>query len=89
MAREGYHLQHLLYTVALQRWLARRIADWDPQRHFGGVIYLFLRGLRPGWIQRHADPALPAGQPCGLWQQNTDPRLIAELSALFPSPDRR
>jgi exodeoxyribonuclease V beta subunit len=89
MAREGYHLQHLLYTVALQRWLARRIADWDPQRHFGGVIYLFLRGLRPGWVQHHADPTLPAGQPCGLWQQHTDPRLIAELSALFPSPDRR
>ncbi len=40
-----YPLQALLYDVALHRFLRWRIADYDPQRHLGGVLYLFLRGM--------------------------------------------
>ncbi|MDD2768636.1 MAG: UvrD-helicase domain-containing protein, partial [Methylococcus sp.] len=49
MAAEGYHLQHLLYTVALDRYLARRLPDYGYASHFGGVYYLFVRGVRPDW----------------------------------------
>jgi exodeoxyribonuclease V beta subunit len=42
-----YDLQYLLYTLALHRYLRRRLADYDYERHFGGVHYLFLRGMRP------------------------------------------
>jgi exodeoxyribonuclease V beta subunit len=42
-----YDLQYLLYTLALHRYLRRRLADYDYERHFGGVYYLFLRGMRP------------------------------------------
>ncbi|MDQ6950960.1 MAG: exodeoxyribonuclease V subunit beta [Mariprofundales bacterium] len=42
-----YDLQYLLYTVALQRYLRLRLADYDYDRHIGGVYYLFLRGMRP------------------------------------------
>ncbi|QXP84738.1 exodeoxyribonuclease V subunit beta [Methylococcus sp. Mc7] len=49
MAAEGYHLQHLLYTVALDRYLARRLPDYAYATHFGGVYYLFVRGVRPAW----------------------------------------
>ncbi|MHB8248452.1 MAG: exodeoxyribonuclease V subunit beta [Acidithiobacillus sp.] len=49
----GYHLQYLLYTLAVQRFLRSRLPDYDYDRHFGGVYYLFLRGMsphyRPGW----------------------------------------
>ncbi|WP_295886604.1 exodeoxyribonuclease V subunit beta [uncultured Thiohalocapsa sp.] len=42
-----YDLQYLLYTLALHRYLATRLPDYDPARHLGGVYYLFLRGMRP------------------------------------------
>ena len=45
--REGeYDLQYLLYTLALHRWLRFRLgADYDIDRHLGGVRYVFCRGL--------------------------------------------
>ena len=45
MARNLYPLQYLLYTVALNMYLSLRIKDYDYERHFGGVFYLFLRGM--------------------------------------------
>jgi len=45
MQSHRYDLQYQLYTLALHRYLRHRIADYDYQRHFGGVIYLFLRGV--------------------------------------------
>ena len=47
MAEHRYDLQYLIYTVALHRHLKRSVAGYDYQRHFGGVYYLFLRGLTP------------------------------------------
>jgi exodeoxyribonuclease V beta subunit len=40
-----YPLQYLLYTVALNRYLSLRIRGYDYGSHFGGVLYLFLRGV--------------------------------------------
>jgi len=31
----------------LHRYLRQRLAEYDPARHFGGVKYLFLRGMSP------------------------------------------
>jgi exodeoxyribonuclease V beta subunit len=47
MARHGYHLQYLLYLTALHRLLRIRLPDYDYDRHIGGALYLFLRGMRP------------------------------------------
>ena len=47
MAREAYYLQYLVYCVALHRYLATRIAGYDYETHFGGVRYLFVRGMSP------------------------------------------
>ena len=52
MDRQGYHLQYLLYSVALHRHLAQRLPAYDPERHLGGVLYLFVRGVRPHWPGR-------------------------------------
>lgn len=45
MAEHRYDLQYQLYTLALHRYLRHRVAGYDYQQHFGGVIYLFLRGM--------------------------------------------
>ena len=42
-----YDLQYLFYVTALHRYLRQRLADYDYGTHFGGVYYLFLRGMRP------------------------------------------
>jgi exodeoxyribonuclease V beta subunit len=49
MRASEYDLQALLYVVALHRWLrVRRGAAYDYARDFGGVRYLFCRGLEHG-----------------------------------------
>jgi exodeoxyribonuclease V beta subunit len=45
MMHAHYPLQALLYDVALHRFLRWRLPDYDPARHLGGVLYLFLRGM--------------------------------------------
>ncbi|MDT0889243.1 PD-(D/E)XK nuclease family protein, partial [Staphylococcus pseudintermedius] len=46
MAESEYDLQALIYTVALHRWLRFRLGEaYDYERDFGGVRYLFCRGL--------------------------------------------
>jgi exodeoxyribonuclease V beta subunit len=47
MGRDSYYLQYLIYAVALHRYLGSRLPDYDYERHFGGVFYLFLRGMDP------------------------------------------
>ena len=45
MQSHRYDLQYQLYSLALHRYLRQRLAKYDYEQHFGGVIYLFLRGL--------------------------------------------
>ena len=44
-----YCLQYHIYALALHRHLAARLPDYDYQTHFGGVFYLFVRGIHPDW----------------------------------------
>jgi len=46
MAASNYHLQHLVYTLAVKKYLRLRLPGFDYATHFGGVIYLFVRGVR-------------------------------------------
>lgn len=45
MKREVYILQYHLYAVALHKFLGAKIRDYGYERHFGGIYYLFLRGI--------------------------------------------
>lgn len=40
-----YDLQYLIYCLALHRYLKNVLPDYDPDVHFGGVYYLYLRGM--------------------------------------------
>jgi exodeoxyribonuclease V beta subunit len=75
MAEHAYGLQALIYSLALHRHLARRLPGYDPARHFGGALYLFVRGVRPGW-EVH-------GAPAGVVFQRPSPALLADLDRLF------
>jgi exodeoxyribonuclease V beta subunit len=76
MAQQGYHLQYLLYTVALHRYLRQRLRDYDYERHVGGVSYLFVRGVRPSWT--NAD-----GSAAGVYFHRPSLAVVEELDALL------
>ena len=74
----GYALQYLLYTVALHRMLKVRLGEeYDYEKHFGGVFYLFVRGVRPGLTVD--------GKPCGVWHDCPSRALIEDLDAILGS----
>jgi exodeoxyribonuclease V beta subunit len=80
MREHGYHLQFLLYTVALHRYLGRRLPGYRYEDHFGGAMYLFVRGVRPGWMG--AD-----GGALGVHVDRPPQELVERLSALFAGHD--
>ena len=68
-----YNLQYLIYTVALHRYLGRRVADYNYDSHFGGVYYLFIRGMRPGTSD-------------GVWFDKPPFALIDALDQMMQTP---
>ncbi|MDN8552148.1 exodeoxyribonuclease V subunit beta [Citrobacter werkmanii] len=71
MQAHRYDLQYQLYTLALHRYLRHRISDYDYERHFGGVIYLFLRGVDGQEPQQ------------GIYATRPDGELIALMDEMF------
>ncbi|OOF42876.1 exodeoxyribonuclease V subunit beta [Rodentibacter rarus] len=45
MLHHHYDWQYLLYTLALHRYLKNVDSHYEYERDFGGVFYLFLRGM--------------------------------------------
>ncbi len=45
MLESDYLLQYHLYLIALHRFLQNRLKDYDYETNFGGVYYLYLRGI--------------------------------------------
>jgi exodeoxyribonuclease V beta subunit len=72
IGQHRYDLQYLIYTVALDRYLRHRLPDYRYERHFGGVYYLFLRGMRP----EH-------GPRFGVYHHRPDAGLVRDLDRLF------
>ncbi len=48
MEEHNYYLQYYFYCLALYRYLRLRIPGFNYDKQFGGVYYLFLRGMRKG-----------------------------------------
>lgn len=71
MERKLYPLQYLIYTVAVNRYLQRRIPDYKYETHFGGVLYLYLRGI---------DNCSPGN---GIYFDRPDASLIQGLTGCF------
>ncbi len=47
MSENNYHLQYLIYSLAVHKYLQLKLANYRYEKDFGGVIYVFLRGVRP------------------------------------------
>jgi len=47
MASHNYGLQYWIYTLVLHRYLANVLPGYRYETHFGGVFYLFVRGMSP------------------------------------------
>ena len=77
MTHSSYPLQALLYAVVLHRFLRWRLSGYDPERHLGGVLYLYLRGM--------CGPATPRvdGHPCGVFAWR--PPVAAGRGGLRPA----
>jgi len=45
MLKHNYFLQYHLYTLASDLFLKQRLPDYSYEKHFGGVFYIFLRGI--------------------------------------------
>jgi ATP-dependent exoDNAse (exonuclease V) beta subunit len=45
MLAHRYDIQYVIYTLALHRHLKLRLPDYDYEKHIGGAVYLFLRGV--------------------------------------------
>jgi exodeoxyribonuclease V beta subunit len=77
MVEAHYPLQALLYAVALHRYLRWRQPGYDPARHQGGVLYLFLRGMSgPGVLDA-------AGAAPGVFAWRPPAGLVTGLSDLL------
>lgn len=72
MGEAGYTLQYHLYTVALNRWLGMHVPDYRYEKHFGGVFYLFFRGMHPRF-----------GGEYGVFFDRPAPRLVQALDTLL------
>lgn len=64
MTENLYTLQYHIYTIALDRYLRLRKSGYDYDTHFGGVFYVFLRGL--GDDPEHHGGIYHARPPAGL-----------------------
>lgn len=47
MGQHHYYLQAIVYSVALHRHLQLRLPNYAYDVHFGGFLYLFVRGMAP------------------------------------------
>ena len=48
MQDSNYFLQARIYNMAFQLWAEKNVKDYSKNKDFGGVIYLYLRGLSKG-----------------------------------------
>ncbi|MFT5503289.1 MAG: exodeoxyribonuclease V beta subunit, partial [Gammaproteobacteria bacterium] len=67
-----YDLQSLIYSLAVHRYLATRITDYDYDTHFGGSYYLFLRAMR-----------INSGNSYGVYIDRPEKTVIHELDRIF------
>ncbi|MGN6299696.1 MAG: UvrD-helicase domain-containing protein [Angustibacter sp.] len=81
MTHAHYPLQLLLYSVALHRYLRWRQRGYDPERHLGGGLYLFVRGM--------CGPTTPQvdGTPAGVLAWRPPTEVVVGLSALLDGGD--
>ena len=70
-----YDLQYLLYSLALHKYLQQQVVNYSFETHFGGVFYLYLRGMSAEETQD--------GQSKGVFFDKVDKNYLELLDNLF------
>jgi len=86
MCDHDYILQYHLYVLALHRHLRARLRDYDYDRDFGGVFYVFLRGLTEAGADAAVEQpsaaaptgTLPNGPLPSGWYGDRPPRALVD-----------
>jgi len=71
MREHNYGLQYWIYSVVLHCYLKKRLENYQFSEHFGGVRYLFVRGMQKDTPMSGVFSALP------------DEQILEELSEVF------
>ncbi|MGR8929364.1 MAG: exodeoxyribonuclease V subunit beta [Gammaproteobacteria bacterium] len=69
-----YDLQYCIYLFALHRLLKSRLPDYDYDRHIGGAMYLFMRGIE--------------AETAGVHFERPPKILIEKMDRLFQGHER-
>ena len=70
MSEHNYQLQYLIYTVALHQYLSKNLLDYNYKDHFGGIYYIFLRGVN-------------ANNDNGIFHDKPEFEMIEEISEIM------
>ena len=75
MARRRERPRRTIDHASVQKYLQQQLADYSFETHFGGVFYLYLRGM--------SGEAAQDGQSTGVFFDKVDPHYIELLNTLF------
>ena len=70
MKEHHYILQYYIYCAAVHLYLSQRMQNYDYDRHFGGVFYIFTRGVH----QDHDESA-------GIFRDRPEKKLIESFTS--------
>lgn len=84
IVEKNYYIQYMLYSAAVHRYLGARVPGYDYDADFGGVLYLFVRGMMGPDTQRS-----PAGDVNGVYFDRPPLETIEALCELLASPSPR
>ncbi len=75
MREHNYGLQYWIYSLVLHLYLQKRVVNYSYEKHFGGIKYLFVRGMNKDW------------ENSGVYQTKPELVKIQQLLAqLLPDP---
>lgn len=74
MTLHHYWLQYLIYAVAVHQYLSKTLTGYQYEQHFGGIYYVFLRGVDG----KHQD-----GHTNGIYCDLPPKELIVRLSSVL------
>lgn len=72
MQDHDYHLQSLLYVLALHRYLSIKLTNYDYDKHVGGAYYWFIRGMSASAVANN-----------GVYFYKPSKSAILQLDSLF------
>lgn len=75
MQADFYFLQYHIYTLALDQYLRSFLPNYSYERDFGGVFYLFLRGM-----------GAPSDATAGVFFDRPAPELLWNLQRALVAP---